>query len=418
MRRAIIVITLNNLFMVVGFNLWQAVFNNFAVEEIGVQADGIGLIQSIREVPGLLGVFMIGFLVLFLTEMRIAGLSVALMGVGVVLTAATHDLAGLIGATLLMSVGFHIFYPSNASALLLIVGPGEAPQVLGKLNSLGALASVVGTMFVFLALDAVGYRNMFVLAGLIVVVGSVALWPFGKQPVQSKRERRRPPVRRRYSLYYALEFLMGSRRHIFSTFAVFLLVRDYRVPAQVITLLFLVNSLIGMYMGQAIGKLVVRFGERRVLTANFVLLVFIFMSYAVIPAVGALHEQSFTAQLSLGDWVLFPAFTATPALLILLVLFIIDNVLFGFSLASQTYFQKIALGPDDITPNVSLGQTINHIAAVVIPVVGGVVWETIGGQYTFLTGVVIALISLALTQYLRVPGPAEPAPVEALAAGR
>lgn len=402
-RTALVVIALNNLLLALGFRLWQSIFNNFAVEELGVRADQIGLIQAIREIPGLMG-FLVGLLALLLVEMRIAGLSVVVMGAGIFLTGAVGDLAGLIGATLLMSVGFHFFYSSNVSAVLLTVGTDEAPKTLGRLNSLGTLASVLGALFIFATLDAWGYRTLFRVAGAVVAVGGLVLLPFGRQPVRARRTRRRPPLRRRYGLYYALQFLMGSRRHIFTTFAVYLLVRRYGVTPQTITLLFLINSLIGTYFHQAFGKIVARFGERRVLTANFVLLVGVFLGYALIPLAHSLASPTFQMpSVAFGDWVLFPTFTASPALLILLVLFITDHILFGFSIALQSYFQKIALRPEDIIPNISVGQTVNHIAAVVVPVVGGVVWEQIGAQYTFLAGVLIALLSPALTMQMRIP---------------
>mgnify|MGYP000344841482 CR=1 FL=1 len=397
-RTALIVIALNNLFLTLGFRVWQSLFNNFAVEELGVRADQIGLVQSIREIPGLMG-FLVGLLALVLVEMRIAGLSVVVMGVGIYLTAASHSLAGLIGATLLMSVGFHFFMSSNASAVLITVGTDEAPKVLGRLNSLAALASILGTLFIFTALDAWGYRTLFHITGVAVAVAGLLLLPFGRQPVRARRTGRWTPLRRRYWLYYALQFLMGSRRHIFTTFAVYLLVRTYGVTPQTITLLFLINSLIGTYFHQAFGKIVARFGERPVLTVNFVLLVGVFLGYALVPQASGLAYPRFeTPPLGVGGLVLFPSLHASPALFLLLLLFILDQILFGFSIALQSYLQKIALGPEEITPNVALGQTINHAAAVVVPIVGGVVWETVGAQYTFLGGVAIALVSLALTR--------------------
>jgi MFS family permease len=404
-RTALIVIALNNLLLNLGYRLWQSIFNNFAVEELGVRADQIGLIQAFREIPGLMG-FLVGVLVLVLVEMRIAGLSAVLMGAGIFLTAAARDLTGLIGATLVMSVGFHFFYTSNASAVLLTVGPDEAPKVLGRLNSLGALAAVLGTLFIFGTLDAWGYRTLFRVGGAVMMIGGLALLPFGQQPVRAKRIGRRPPLRRRYWLYYALQLLMGSRRHIFTTFAVFLLVREYQVTAQIITLLFLINNLIGTYFHQAFGKIVARFGERRVLTVNFVLLTLVFLGYALIPTLDVLERPTFQVpRVGVGGWVLFPGLPATPGLLILFGLFVADHILFGFSIALQSYFQKIALRPEEITPNISLGQTVNHIAAVIVPVVGGVVWEAVGAHYTFLAGVAIALLSLALTLRMRTPRP-------------
>jgi predicted MFS family arabinose efflux permease len=102
---------------------------------------------------------------------------------------------------------------------------------------------------------------------------------------------------------------------------------------------------------------------------------------------------------------LFPAFPATTGLVLLLGLFVTDHVLFGFAIALQSYLQKIAVSPDEITPNISMGQTINHVAAVVIPVVGGWIWATVGAQYTFLTGVAIAVISLTLVQRIETAAP-------------
>jgi MFS family permease len=404
-RTALTIIALNNLLLTLGYRLWQSIFNNFAVEELGVQADQIGLIQTMREIPGLMG-FLVGALALLLVEMRIAGLSVVLMGAGIFLTAAAHDLTGLIGATLVMSIGFHFFYTSNSSAVLLTVGPDEAPKVLGRLNSLGALAALLGTLFILGTLDAWGYRTLFQIGGAVVLLGGLVLLPFGRQPVRVQRTQRRTPLRRRYWLYYALQFLMGSRRHIFTTFAVFLLVRKYQVTAQTITLLFLINNLIGTYLHQAFGKIVARFGERRVLTVNFVLLTLVFLGYTLIPMLDVLERPTFQVPgVGFGEWVLFPALPATPGLLILLGLFVTDHILFGFSFALQSYFQKIALSLEEITPNISLGQTINHIAAVIMPVVGGVVWEAVGPQYTFLAGVAIALLSLILALRMRTPRP-------------
>jgi len=381
-RLALVVIVLTNFLLSLGFQLWRSLFSNFAVQELGVRADQMGLIQTIREVPGLLG-FSVGLLALLLAEMHIAGLSVVLMGVGVAMTGRADSLPGLVVSTLVMSVGFHFFMPSNLSAVLLLVGKDEAPRILGRLSSLGALASVAGAGVVFLALDTLGFRTLFYAAGALLIVGGLALLPWSWRPVRSihsppgegvegRHARQRTPIRRRYWLYYTLELLMGSRRHIFTTFAVFLLVREHGVTAQAITVLFLINSLIGTFLYQQFGRIIARFGERRVFTFNFALLIIVFLGYAYIPLLPVLY-----------------------------LLFIADQVLFGFSIALQSYFQKIAVRPQEIMPNLSLGQTINHVAAVTIPLVGGVVWETVGSRYTFLTGVGIAVLSLVMVQWVR-----------------
>ena len=280
-----------------------------------------------------------------------------------------------------MSVGFHFFMPSNSSAVLMLVGEDEAPRVLGRLSSLGSLAAVVSAGVVFWALDDLGFRTLFYITGAVLVVAGLALLPWTWRPAYPSHQppdrridgkRRRTPIRRRYWLYYVLEFLMGSRRHIFTTFAIFLLVGEHAVSAQTITVLFVVNNLAGTFLFHQFGKIIVRFGERRVLTLNFLLLIFVFLGYAYIPWLPALY-----------------------------LLFVADHLLFGFRIALQSYFQKIAVSSQEITPNLSLGQTINHVAAVVIPVVGGVVWTTVGSRYTFLIGVGIVALSLIAVQWMR-----------------
>jgi predicted MFS family arabinose efflux permease len=387
----------NAALVTLGLGLWEAIFNNFAVEELGVRADQMGLIQSIREVPGLVG-FLVGLLVLFLAETRIAGLSAMAMGLGIVLTAFTHDVVWLIAATLLMSTGFHFFYSSNSAALLLAVGRKEGATALGQMNSLGALATVLSSLLIFATLERWGYRMLFQVAGALVLVGNIALWPRGRQRSDRHVRRQRTPIRRRYWLYYALQFLSGSRRHIVTTFAIFMLVREYNVTAQVVTLLFLTMSLIGTYLHQAFGRIVGRFGERAVLLANYSLLTLIFTAYALVPQLGMLNAVSFQVPAArLGPWTLAPSFTATPGLLILLGVFVVDRTLMGFSIAIESYMQKIALSPEEITGNIALGQTINHVAAVIVPLAGGLIWEAIGARYTFLGGVAIVVTALVLT---------------------
>jgi predicted MFS family arabinose efflux permease len=380
-----------NFMLSFSYQLWRSLFNNFAVDELGVRADQIGLIQSVREVPGLLG-FAVGLLAMVLTEMHIVGLSVVLLGVGIALTGSSGNLAGLLASTVLMSVGFHTFMPANSSTVLQLTGEDEAPHMLGRLTSLNALAALGGAGLVFVALSSLGFRGLFAVTGASVAIGGliVLLWairrPLLPQPELDEQESEaiptmqdpvpragQAPMRRRYWLYYALEFLMGSRRHIFTTFAVFLLVREYNVPAQTITVLFLVNNLLGIFLYRQFGRIIARFGERRTLTVNFLLLILVFLGYAYIPALPILYG-----------------------------LFLADQMLFGLRIALQSYFQKIAVHPREITPNLSLGQTINHIAAVIIPLVGGVVWETVGSQYTFLVGVGIVCTSLIVVQWMDV----------------
>ncbi len=371
-RRMLVYLVVSNFMLYFGFRFWQAMFNNFAVEEMGVGPASIGWIQAVREVPGLMG-FLVGFLALFFSEVRIMALSVALMGVGMFLTGQATNIPFLLVSTVVMSLGFHFFYPSNNAMVLMAVEKQHAPKTLGQLSSLAALAAVLATGAVYLLAGSWGYRRLFMVAGGMVAAGGLLLLPLGGAK-KGLPPRRRVVLRRRYWLYYVLSFLMGSRRHIFTTFAIFLLVREYDISVQMTATLFLINNLINAYALQLVGKLVGRLGERLMLSVAFGTLAFVFLGYAYV--------------------------TYLP---LLFALYVIDNILFGFNLALMTYFQKIAVTPEEVTSNLSVAQTIEHIAAVVVPVLGGTVWELFGSQAPFLAGVGIVLVSLTLTQFMRTP---------------
>lgn len=371
-RRMLVYLVVSNLMLYFGFRVWQAMFNNFAVEEMGIGPGSIGWIQAVRELPGLMG-FLVGFLALFLSEVRIMALSVILLGVGMFMTGQAANIPFLLLSTVVMSFGFHFFYPTNNAVVLMAVEKQHTPKALGQLRSLGAIAALLATGSVYLLAERWGYRLLFMAVGGLITVGGLLLLPLSNAQ-GGLPPRRRVVLRRRYWLYYLLSFLMGSRRHIFTTFAIFLLVREYNISVQTTATLFLVNSLINTYALQLVGKLVSRLGERLMLSVAFGTLAFVFLGYAYV--------------------------TYLP---LLFVLFVIDNVLFGFNLAITTYFQKIAVTPEEITSSLSVEQTINHIAAMVVPVIGGTVWELFGSQAPFLAGVVVVLVSLVLTQFMRLP---------------
>ena len=376
-RRLLIFIILSNFLLNFGFQVWQTLFNNFAVEELTAGPAAVGLIQAVREIPGLLG-FAIAFLALIMSEVRLMALSIVAMGIGVLLTGQSNSVPTLLATTFIMSLGFHFFMPSSNAVVLMIMKQEDTPRTLGNLGSLGSLASVVGTGAVLLLAAPMGYRNLFTAVGVLVILGGLLLLPFGNRQA-SLPQGRKVRLRRRYWLYYSLSFLLGSRRHIFTTFAVFLLVREYGVSVQTTAMLFLANSIINVLTLRWTGQLVGKIGERTAMTITFSSLAVIFVGYAYIQVLPVLFG-----------------------------LFILDNIFFGFNVSLSSYFQKIAVSREEITSNLSTQQAIEHIAAITVPLIGGTVWEVYGREAPFLFGVVIVLAGLVLTQLMRTTAGLEP----------
>jgi hypothetical protein len=370
----LVTIAILNFALFLGFNLWRALFNNFAVEDMQVDALGVGIIQGLREIPGLLGILS-AVLALYFAEVRLTGFMVVLLGLGLVWTAYVGNMVSFVLATVLMSTGFHYFQTSKRSVVLKIAPTTEAPKVLGSLASMESMSGVLIVVLIFVttkgpfrAVELLSYRDLFLWVGLLAT--AVGVWGlFRHRGAKRDQLNSRMQFRRRYLLYYVLTFLAGSRRQIFATFAIFLLVAKHGTSAQIAAALIFANHVITSYTNQLVGKLIARFGERALLTIEYVAMAGIFTGYAFVPRAEILY-----------------------------VLFVLDGIFFGIGVGIHTFFQKIAL-PEDITANVGMGMSVNHISAVAIPLVGGMLWA-LGHEVTFMMGSALAVMSLISVQFI------------------
>ena len=356
-----------------GFAAWTALLNNFVIERAAFTGVEIGILQSLREVPGFLA-FTAVFVLLVLREQTFAVISVALFGLGVALTGFFPFEYGLYFTAVLMSIGFHYFETVKQSLSLQWLSKEEAPRVLGKLIAVGSMASFVCYAAVWAALSIeIDYVWIYLVAGGGVLAVAVVLASFPR--FASKTPQRKSIVlRRRYWLYYGLTFLSGARRQIFVVFAGFLMVEKFGYSAANIAALFLINHAFNWLFAERIGALIGRIGERRALTFEYIGLIGVFTAYAFVE----------NAYLAAG-------------------LYVVDHMFFALAIAIKTYLQKIA-DPADIASTAGVSFTINHIAAVVIPAVLGMVW-IVSPAAVFLVGAAFAACSLSLSQNV----PAQPA---------
>ena len=360
-------LVLASIAMPLGFAAWQALLNNFAIEQAAFTGREIGILQSLREVPGFLA-FIAVFVILVLREQTFAVLAVALFGIGVAITGYFPSEYGLYCTAVLMSIGFHYFETIRQSLSLQWLDKAEAPRILGRLIAVGSATSLVAyaAMYVLLEVFAVAYEFIYLAAGGVAVGIAVALAGFPHFPARTP-QRKEIVLRRRYWLYYGLTFLSGARRQIFVVFAGFLMVEKFGYSAANIAALFLVNHLFNFLFAEKIGALIGRIGERHALTLEYAGLVVVFTLYAFVD----------NAYVAAG-------------------LYVVDHMFFALAIAIKTYFQKIA-DPADIASTAGVSFTINHIAAVAIPALLGYVWLQ-SPSAVFLVGTAFAACSLALAQ--------------------
>jgi hypothetical protein len=354
-----------------GLQGWMALFTNFAKEIIGVNGFQIGVAQSVREIPGFL-TFLVIYILLIFKEYRLSAWSVLVMGIGVGATGYFATFPGLLVTTVIMSIGFHYFETTNKSLTIQYFNKQEAPYVFARLRGYGALANIVVGGLIWYLSYHLPYRINFLILGIIIA--SAGIFMLFQHPVKEIKthQNKKMVIRKKYWLYYVLNFLSGARRQIFVVFAIFLLVEKYGLKVSTIAGIYVLNYALTYLTNPYISKAINNYGERIVLSLESASLIILFLGYAFIPNV-----------------------------YIVVGLYVMDSIFFNFSIGLNTYLQKTA-DPQDLAPSTAVGFTINHISAVIIPLFGGAMWM-FNWKLPFIIGAGFTLLSLYFTQKIQIP---------------
>ncbi|MEM8693242.1 MAG: MFS transporter [Pseudomonadota bacterium] len=366
--------------MPIAFSTWLALLNNFVIEIADFDGSDIGLLHTVREIPGFLAVGVIAIL-LFMREQVLGLVSLILLGVATALTAQFPQMGGILALTMLSSIGFHYYETVNQSLQLQWLPKDRAPQILGWLLAAGSVSTFLVYFVIMMLWEPLGltYNMVYMVGGMItaaVAVFAMLAYPQFEAP---HPQLKKMILRRRYWLYYALQFMSGARRQIFVVFAGFMMVERFGFDVHELTALYLINLVINIIAAPLLGRVVQRFGERNALRFEYVGLIIVFLAYGGVYYMG---------------W----------GLMVAAILYVLDHIFFGLALALKTYFQKIA-DPGDIAPTAAVAFTINHIAAVFLPVLLGFLW-LISPATVFFLAAGMAGISLILA--LLIPRHPEP----------
>lgn len=371
-RRPIALLFVLAVAMPVAFATWSALLNNFVVEMAGFDGSDIGWLHTVREVPGFLAVGVIA-MIMVMREQVLGVVALALLGVATAMTAWFPSLGGILTITMLSSIGFHYYETVNQSLQLQWLPKDRAPQMLGWLLAAGSGATLVAYILVVLTWRAfdLNYNLVYMVSGGFTAIVAVIAYFAYPQFEAPNPQIKRMVLRRRYWLYYALQFMSGARRQIFVVFAGFMMVEKFGFEVHEVTGLFLINLIANMVFAPLMGRAVFRFGERNALVFEYIGLISVFLAYGGVYYFG---------------WGVVLAAT----------LYVVDHLFFALALALKTYFQKIA-DPGDIAPTAAVAFTINHIAAVFLPAALGYMWlVSPGGVFVLAAGMAAVSLALAL----------------------
>ncbi|HEX9859477.1 MAG TPA: MFS transporter [Paracoccaceae bacterium] len=350
-RRPVFMLFLMAAAMPIAFSTWSALLNNFVIEAAGFSGVEIGWLHTVREIPGFLAIGVI-LLILFIREQLLGLLSLMLLGVATAVTAFFPSFGGILFVTLFSSIGFHYYETVNQSLQLQWIDKARAPQVLGWIVAIGSGASLVAYGLIVLTWEAfdLDYATVYLASGGVTAAIALFCLLFYPQFEAPHPQNKRMVLRRRYWLYYALQFMAGARRQIFVVFAAFMMVEQFGFKVHEVTALLLINFVANMLIAPFLGRFIARFGEQKSLLIEYFGLACVFLAY------GGLY------------WFGWGVMVAAA-------LYVIDHLFFAMAFALKTYFQKIA-DPADIAPTAAVAFTINHIAAVFLPALLGYLWVT------------------------------------------
>ena len=388
-RRPIALLFAMAIAMPLAFATWSALLNNFVIEAANFDGSDIGWLHSIREIPGFFAVGVIA-IIMFMREQVLGLVSLILLGVATGVTAWFPSMGGILTITMLSSIGYHYYETVNQSLQLQWIDKARAPQMLGWLLAAGSGATLFAYGLIVLTWEAfdLSYNLVYLVSGGLTAIIAVACFVIYPQFDAPHPQLKKMVLRKRYWLYYALQFMAGARRQIFIVFAGFMMVERFGFEVHEITALYLINLVINIFAAPIMGRAVAHFGERNTLLFEYMGLALVFLAY------GGIYWFS---------W----------GVLLAAALYVIDHIFFALALALKTYFQKIA-DPQDIAPTAAVAFTINHIAAVFLPALLGYLWLT-SPSAVFVVATLMALTSFALALLIpRHPTPGNETRISAL----
>jgi hypothetical protein len=369
-RRPMTLLFMMALAMPIAFNTWAALLNNFVIEVANFDGSDIGWLHTVREIPGFLAVGVIA-LIIFIREQILGLVSLIMLGFATAITAYFPSMGGILTLTMLSSIGFHYYETVNQSLQLQWISKARAPQMIGWLMAAGSAVTFVAYVLIVMTWETYDLSYAFVYmvsGGATVAIALFCLFAY-PQFESPNPQLKTFVLRRRYWLYYTLQFMAGARRQIFMVFAGFMMVERFGFDVHEITSLYLLTLLTNIFVAPVIGRVVTVFGERRTLLVEYAGLVLVFLAY------GGVYYFAWGVAIAAA-------------------LYVIDHIFFALALALKTYFQKIA-DPQDIAPTAAVAFTINHIAAVFLPAGLGYLW-LVSPVAVFILAACMAAVSFGL----------------------
>ena len=375
---------ISGIFLGIAQSVDGSTLTNYLKEHFGMLIIQRSALEFPRELPGLLVILFIGVLSFLGGDVRISVAANLLSAVGMFcLGIIPPQYAMVLVVIFIYSMGQHIFMPLHGSIGMSFAEYDGMGKVLGRLSSVGNIAIVFSSaaLWALYRFVHVSYTTVFTIGAVAFLVSAILLCFI--RSTQTVHVTKRYVYRKEYRLYYWLCMLYGARKQIFITFGPWVLVEVFKQPVATMTLLFFAIAVIGIFVKPWIGHMIDKVGERIVLSTEAFLFFLTCLGYA------------FAEDL----------FSPSVAITLIYVCYVTDFTLDSVYMARVTYMKKIALKPEDVSPSLSLGTSVDHVVTIFLPILGGLVWYRGGPggyKYVFIGGAVVALLNFVSSRRIHI----------------
>lgn len=370
----------------VGNGFSDAIYANYYKDVYNVTATQRAFIEFPRELPGLLCAFFIAALS-FLGDYKLSLIAQILACTGLTALGLFTPSFGLMLVFLFInSLGMHLFMPLQDSITMSMSEPGKVGSQMGKVASLKTGVTFLSGLIVFFGFRFGWFtfkaevKPVFLIgaaAFLIAVVAALALVRLtrGQKPAKKKF---RLIFRWRYHFFYLLTILSGVQKQIAYVYGSWVVIDLLLKGADVMSLLILASSFVGIFFISLIGRWLDRKGIKFMMYVDALSFIVVYVIYGCVV-------WAITQNLLPGDgW----------PVMVVYALFVLDRMSMQIGIVRSVYLRSIAQNPEEVTQVLSTGTSLDHFVSIIAAQLCGLVWTFWGPYWVFFLAAAFSLGNL------------------------
>ena len=386
MRTEVIMFFILISLVALGNGLSDRVYSNYFKEVYQVTAFQRGFIEFPRELPGILSVFVIGFLG-FLGDLRVAFIAQILALIGITTLGLFTPSFGIMLIFLFInSLGMHLFMPLQDAIGMSLAEEDKVGQRMGQFFSVRAAIGLIAGLLVFFGFRTglfsfdTSIKWIFIVSAGAFILAAVMTGIMIKRikPIKSASRKFKLVFRKEYRYFYLLTILRGVQKQIAFVYGTWVIVDLLRKGADTIAMLTIVGGFVSIFFLNLLGKWMDKFGIKRMMYFDALTFIGVYVLYGLV--VWGI-ESAFFPKHGLAIWIVY-------------LLFILDRLSMQMRMIKSIYLRSIAWKEDEVTSSLTMGMSLDHVVSILAALAGGVVWTQWGSQWVFFLAALFSLGNL------------------------